>query len=59
MYVVVILVGRFLLIYFFEYYFVEEGCYVLVGENIDVLGEVLLDGSIWRLNSDYDDIFIL
>lgn len=59
MYVVVILVGGFLLIYFFEYYFVEEECYVLVGENIDVLGEVLLDGSIWRLNSDNVDIFIL
>lgn len=53
------LVGRFLPIYFPEYHFVEEGCYVLAGENIDVLGEVSPDGSIRRLNSDNDDTPIL
>lgn len=40
-------------------HFVEEGCYVLAGENIDVLGEVSPDGSIRRLNSDNDDTPIL
>lgn len=59
MYAVATLVGRFLPIYFPEYHFVEEGCYVLAGENIDVLGEVSPDGSIRRLNSDYDDTPIL
>lgn len=53
------LVGRFLPIHFPEYHFVEEGCYVLAGENINVLGEVSPDGSIRRLNSDNDDAPIL
>lgn len=57
--IVATLVGRFLPIYFPEYHFVEEGCYVLAGENIDVLGEVSPDGSIRRLNSDNDDTPIL
>ena len=48
------LVSRFLPVYFPEDCFVEEGCYLIPGENTPILTEVSPDGSIRRVLF-YDD----
>lgn len=45
--VVVILVGRFLFVYYLNVIFVEEGCYVFFVDIVDIFCVVLFDGSIW------------
>lgn len=40
------LVGKVLPIYFPDCFFIEEGCYIIPGDNIDVLGIVSPDGSL-------------
>ena len=49
------LIGRFLPIYYPRLHFVEEGCYVLSGKNVDILGEVSPDGSIRRFDCSGED----
>lgn len=44
------LVGRFMPIYFPDAYFIEEGCYILPGKEVECLGEVSPDGSIRQVN---------
>lgn len=46
------LVGRFMPIYFPDAYFIEEGCYILPGKEVECLGEVSPDGSIRQVEID-------
>lgn len=57
-YVVVMLVGYFLLVYFLECYNVEDGCYFLFGEYIVIFIEVLLDGSIRNVEIFFNGVFV-
>ena len=48
------LVGRFMPIYFPNAYFIEEGCYILPGKEVECLGEVSPVWSIRQVKIDFN-----